>query len=364
MRHAIGCGLIWLASTAAAIGADDQAASLPEARVFSFKIGNATTTQALDELARQSGIRVEDRIDGAGPISLELTKTTFWQSLDAIARAARARVDLYARDGRLALVPCPTGYTEPPVSYSGFFRSSLRKTAATRDLASGATTYTATIEVAWEPGLEPLFLDTTPHALVVRDDAGHELPTREEGAALAPVDGRLAREFDVPLPPLPRRTAKLDLLQGRMQAIAPGKIASFKFETLDRLVEAAADSPLRRRQEYAVTCRVTKVQLARDRWTVQVAIEYPPGGVRLESYQSRVVSNELVLETKDGLKHRAADGYVVDMASERRALVSYHFFDPDKTLKGGPAEWRVRYRTPATLVDIPFKFSFRDVSLP
>jgi hypothetical protein len=363
MHPRLSCSLILLLSIAAYAFGDDRLAP-PQPKSVTLKLQKANVAQALGELTRQTGIVVADRLPDGEPISLELSTTTFWPALDAIARAAHGRVELYGRDSKLALVRQPAGFVVPPISYSGLFRTTVKRITAARDLESGTSTCMATLEIAWEPGLEPLFLQTVPHGLIIRDDQGHELPAREEGSVMAAVDGRLAKECDVPLPALPRSQAKLGLLEGRLSAIAPSKMLAFRFETLDRLAEVSADSPSRRQQKDDVTCRISKVQLANDRWTVQVALDYPQRGVRLESYQSRVVSNELLLEAKDGSTQVPAGGYVVEMASERKALISYHFLDVNKTLNGKPAEWKVRYRTPAALVEVPFTFSFKDLPLP
>lgn len=345
--------------------ADTGEPAIPTAKPVTLQAAKIALPQALAELAKQSGITVEDRRGGGEDgFALDLRGTTFWPALDAIARAANARVDLYARDGKLALVRRPADYTEPPVSYSGLFRTAVKRVAAFRDLETGASAYTATLEVAWEPHLLPFLLETSPRGLVIRDDQGRALKVREEGSAMAPVDGRLALTLDVPLPPVPRTAARLGLLEGKLTAIAPSKMLTFTFDALDRLAEAGANAPLRLQKQDGVSCRLSKVQLTADRWTVQVTLDYPPGKVALESYQSWVVNNEMMLVSKDGSKRLVSGGYVVDSATARRAVVSYHFLDADKSPRGKAADWKVVYRTPAALVEVPLTFSFKDVPLP
>jgi hypothetical protein len=359
--------LFCLAIGLAAAGADEaKQLAIPQARVVSLKFDRLTTGQALGELARQSGISVEDRLAAsAGVFSLDLPNKSFWQAFDAIARAAHGRVDLYQRDGRLALVRRPEKHVDPPTSYSGLFRTALRRIASARELDTGVTTCTATLEVAWEPNLEPLLLETSPRGLIVRDDHGRALPARDEGSVMAPVDGRLALAFDVPLPCVPPASTRFDLIEGKLVAIAPSKMLGFSFGALDRLAELPADSPQRRQSQNGVTCRLSKIQLASgDRWTLQVTLDYPARGVHLESYQSRVVNNELLLESKDGSKQLKPNGYVVETVTDRRAVISYHFFETDKIARGRPADWIVRYRTPAAFVEVPLTFSFKDVPLP
>jgi hypothetical protein len=339
----------------------------PKPEPVSLKLDKATTKQALAELTRQTRIPVDDRLDDpAQRLSLDLPKTNFWPALDAIARAAHGRVDLYPRDGgRLALVRQPVGYAEAPVSYSGLFRTSVKRITASKHFDTGASTYGVTLEVAWEPTLEPLYLETTPRSLTVRDDQGRQLPVHGEGRAPPPfVDRKLAMEFDVPLPAVPRSVPRLGLLEGKLAAIAPNKVVEFAFGSLERLADAPAGSPLRTQNKEGVACQIRNVRLARERWTVQVALDYPAGGVRLESFQSRVVNNEMVLESVDGSKRLTTDKYAIETPTDRKAVISYHFTDEDGAKRGRPADWKVSYRTPAVLVEVPLAFSFKDVPLP
>jgi hypothetical protein len=364
---------VWLAIAVTALVADDRSAlTIPSAKVISLKLDNTTASQALAELTERTHIPVDERLGKpVETFSIDLPRTTFWQALDAIAKAAHGRVYLYPQDGRLALHRRSERDLDPPTSYSGLFRSTVRRVTASRDLDSGATSYSATLEVAWEPNLEPLLLESSPRGLVVRDDQGHTLPARVEGSVMIPVDDHIAVTIDVPLPSVPRSTARLGLIEGKLVAVAPSRMLTFDFDALDRLAELPADSPLRRQSQDDVTCRLTKIQLVADRWTIQVTLDYPRRGVQLESYQSRVVNNELVLEAKDGTKRLKPTGYDISMATDPkaakggvRAVISYHFLDSNKATRGRPAEWRIRYRTPAALVEVPLTFSFKDVPLP
>lgn len=353
-----------------AAGDDWRPPAAPKPKPVSLKFDKVSPKQALAELTRQTGVAVADRLGGPGEsFAVDLPKSTFWPALDAIARSARARIDLYPRDGPLALVPRPAGYVEPPVSYSGLFRTSVKRVTASRHFDTGASTCSAALEVAWEPTLEPLLLDTSPRTLTVRDDKGRELPARREERVTASIDRRYALEFDVPLPPVPRSVERLGLLEGRLAAVVPDKVVTFVFDSLERAAESAAGSPLRGQTRDGVVCRISKVQRAKlqpagERLTVEVALEYPAGGVQLESHQSRVVNNEMVLESPDGSKRLTTADYNVESPSERRAVVSYHFIDENGGKRGRAADWKVRYRTPAALVEVPLAFSFKDVPLP
>src|SRR4051812_21522715 len=100
-----------------ALASADEDYSRPVPKSVTLKLSKATPTLALTELNQQTGINV---VDGLGKttdtISLNMEKTTFWPAIDAIAKASKGCLDLYSRDGRLALIPRPSKYREPPVS--------------------------------------------------------------------------------------------------------------------------------------------------------------------------------------------------------------------------------------------------------
>jgi hypothetical protein len=244
------------------------------------------------------------------------------------------------------------------------FRLAVTRVAASRDLEGTTSVYTATLEVAWEPELRPLLLETRPQGLRVEDDGKREIPVAQEGSSEAPVDGRLSLAFDIPLPALPRSCARIGLLEGKLVAVAPSKMLTFTFDSLARLAEAGQGGAGRRQVQEGVVCTIRKVTLAPERWSVQVGLNYPPGGKTLESYQSGVVNNEMVLESTDGKRRLASSGYVLDSATARRAEITYHFLDRGGRGRGRPEDWKLTYRTPAALVEIPIRFSFKDVPLP
>ena len=123
-------------------GADADVPKELVAKTITLQETNIALSKALRELANQTGNQVEDRRREKEDVKLsklDLKNATFWQALDAIAKAADARVSLYERDGKIALMDGPHQLT--PTSYSGLFRLEPTKLEATRDLKnSGAHT--------------------------------------------------------------------------------------------------------------------------------------------------------------------------------------------------------------------------------
>jgi hypothetical protein len=334
---------------------------LPKPKSVTLHADKTKLSAVLTDLSKQLGVAVEDkRGEADGPVTIDLKDAPYWQAVDTVADAAHARIVVSPRDGRVTLVKSKDA--EPgTVSRDGLFRAAVKRVTAAHDFDTGDSVYTAAVEIAWEPGLLPLYLETSPRSFQMADEKGNPLPVRQEGSSLAPVDGRTAFVLDLPLPPLDRSAKKIGRLEGKLTAIAPTRMLQLKFDALDQLEDQVQKGGKPAVTEDGMKCTITKVVLAADHWSVQVALEYPPGGPTFESYQSWVVNNEMTLENKDGKTRLASSSYVLDSSSSRRAVLTYHFTAKER---GKAEDWKLLYRTPASLVEIPFTFSFKDVRLP
>ncbi len=349
----------WLAATLAVAASGNT--QVPRPRTFTLQADHVPLSQALAELTKQTGIRVEDH-RGAGDtqITVQCDRVPFWQALDRIAEAAGASVYLYPRSGRITLVPRTPA--RPPLSYDGFFRCALKKIVASRDLESGAAGCTLFLEVAWEPGLQPLLLETRPQDMRILDEHKRPVATPDEGSAPAAVDGRISILTEIQLPALPRTDQSIGLFEGRLNVVAPTHMLQFTFEPPTQLARTSAGAAQLQQTREGVTCQIGKVNLAPDHWTVQVILDYPAGNKELESYQSWVVNNELALVSPDGKSRASSTEYVLESSTPRRAVLSYHF--RPRNGHALPADWRLTYRTPAAIIEWPVRFSFKNVPLP
>ncbi len=329
---------------------------LPVATTVTLTAKDKPLSQVLAEVAEKNGISVESQFGEPEPkVNVELNRKPFWEALDMIAESAGAHVTILARGGRIVLSKRVADQRPPIVSTSGPFRFCVKGVTAGWDFDTGVRTYLADVEVAWEPGLQPLFLETYPQDVVAIDNKGGRHPVPDAGRSKAGVDGRISLSIKVPLPSLPRATASLAQLDGRLEAIAPSKMVRFAFPKLEKGTALKQDG---------VTCKITDMILKDYRWSVQVSIENPGGGTELESYQPWDSNNALTLVSKDGKTRLAANSYVRESQSTRRAVLGYHFIDRAKLAGSKPEEWSLVYTTPALVVTVPLTFSFKDVPLP
>ncbi len=348
----------------------NRTADMPERKTVNLRADKTSVSQALAELTKQTGIRIEDaRGVPDETIQLNWKQTLFWPALDALAEASKARVNIYPTSGRIILDKRGADYQLPPICYDGRFRLCVKKVTTSRDLEisdktghGGATNLL--VEVAWDPELLPLYLETRPHRFRLVDDRNKVLTVPDEGSSPAPVDGRIAFDIDLHLPALPRRAMAIRSLEGELSMIGPSKMLTFTFDTLDRLAKSKENDPERQLMQEGVTCRILEVKLLANRWTVRVALDYPRGMKQLDTNQSWVVNNEMMLESPDGKKHLRSANYVLESATENGAILSYHFRDRADLPRGLASGWRIRYRTPANLIETPIKFAFKDIPLP
>jgi hypothetical protein len=333
-------------------------AAIPEHPV-TLQARDMPLSRVLEEVKKQTTIAVVDRRRaGDDPkLTLDLRGVPFLRALDTIAAAAGGRLSLYERDGRPAVIDRGAAAAPAPVSYSGPFRVRVQKLQLTRNFEAGSDEGLVSLEVAWEPTFQPFYLETQPHDLVVHDERGRPVAAPQEGSSLTAVDGKSAQVIDVRLPGFPRGDRTIGLLKGTLPVIGPTGMLTFTFDTLEKL---QADAAARAQKQGEVRCTLSKPKLERTRWTVQVTLEYPPGGPAFESYQSWVVNNRMVLRRADGSELQST-GSSVDSSSSRRAVVSYHFAVKPRQK---PADWKVVYRTPASIVSVPIPFEFKDVPLP
>src|SRR5262249_37762647 len=96
-------------------------------------------------------------------------------------------------------------------------------------------------------------------------------------------------------------------------------------------------------------------------WTAGFSLKYPGDNSKLESFQSYLVNNEALLEDKDGKRWAANGGSEVD----QNQLTTRHFWVEDGKQKlGKPGDWKLVYRTPGRMSELPTNSDFKNLPLP
>jgi hypothetical protein len=333
-------------------------------RTVALKSANLPLSQALKELARQTGLVVEDqRRQKTDPqIAVTWDNATFWEALDEIALKADLRVSLYDREGKVALVDGP--HRALPVSHQGIFRTIVKRLTAERDLENETHFWLIQLEIAWEPRFQPLFVETQPENLVVQDGKGAELRNLPGGSGRAAVVRPLAVDTLLRVEAPRRRTDKIALIKGSLAVVSPSKMLTFTFDDLDK-IDRANSKQTRSQTKEGVKVNLRELKAESGRWTIGFLLEYPPEGPDFESFESWLVNNQIFLEKKDGKARVPVNGTSeFDEQGGRRAALTYRFVEDNDLVLGKLSDWKLVYRTPGTMVRIPVKFEFKDAPVP
>jgi hypothetical protein len=342
-----------------------------EPKLFTLQAKDIPVSKALAELAKQTGNQVADHRPGKEQdrIKLDLKNVTFWQALEVIAKESDARISVSERDARVALVAGP--YLALPVCQSGLFRLTVKRVDANYILETDARQCVLHLEVAWEPRFQPLLMQTRPADMVLHDDKGHDLPIQEdeERGGLGAVGQRAGADLRVTLPAPPRAAGHLSLFKGKLGAVGPTKMLTFTFDKLSK-IEKKEDARKETQDGVSVSLREFRAEEEGDEqiWTAGLLLEYPADGPKFESFQAWLVNNEIALEKEqDGVQQRVPYiNYETGDQTENKAIIRYRFGDdPDKNIKLGKfSDWRLVYRTPGRITELPIPFEFKDIPLP
>jgi hypothetical protein len=354
----------------APVGPGDRPGAPPNIapRTVTLKGNSLPLGRALAELTRQTGIAVHDRrgVKREPNVKLALDRATFWQAVDALAHQAGAGLSLYQPDGVLALVEPPARLL--PVSHDGLFRTAVKGLTLRRDLETGAHSGLVQLEVAWEPGFQPLLLEVKSYeATFARDARGHVLHVKQAGTGQRDAGGPAAA-VELPLPAPDRSAPALAELKGSLAVVGSATMRTVRFDRLAPLSKGG--KPQTQTAEPGVTVTLRKLSVVdTDRWEAEVALAYPPGGPRFESFRDWLVNNKVYLEKGSGAGRRR---FVPGPADQRvvrrefpRAVVQYDFVEGKGTPRlGAPGDWTLVYELPGRIVEVPASFSFRNLSLP
>ncbi|MBY0524950.1 MAG: hypothetical protein K2R98_16210 [Gemmataceae bacterium] len=324
---------------------------------------DTTLSKVLEKLKAQTDIEVvRQGTEDPRIAKLKLEKVTFWKALDAIAREADMRVNLYQRDGKMALVQGP--YHEVPTSYSGPFRVVLKRIMTIRDLETDAHACVARVEIAWQPPFQAFLLETKPDTIVLQDDKGLDQKVPKVGKGQSFVDsGRNAMEIDIPLPALRRSVQRIGVLKGQMNMVGSGRQLTFKFDALKK----------DKREQEGVNIEIANFEGKKNadgemQYVVNLSLKYPASTFKFESFQigAWLVRNKAYLVNKAGMKFTENAGFDSDDVSATQVVVNYRWVDDadKKFVLGKPDNWKFEYLTPGPVIEVPIPFEFKDVDLP
>ena len=321
-------------------------------------------SNVLAAFQRQSGNKIADCREKFGQpaadpkLKVRFDKTPFWLALDRLLDQAGLSVHAFSEQAAIDVVAAPPGAT--PIAragracYVGPFRIEPTTVMARRDLRQpGAELLVVSLEVAWEPRLKIIGLMQPMASIKAVDKRGRNLPVADSAAQLEiPVSGEApAVKLDLPFRLPSRRVERIASLRGKLVAMIPGRIETFRFTKL-----AGAKNVQQRIA--GVTVTLEEVRKNNEAWEVRMLARFDDAGDALASHRTWIFSNEAYLEGPDG-KPIAFDTFETTRQGKNEVGVAY-IFNPEQPLD----KLSFVYKTPGVIVTSGFNYELKDIRLP
>jgi len=323
-------------------------------------------SQVLAALQQQSGNTITDFRERFGhevtdpTLSVDFQQTPFWPALDEVLDKAGLTVYGFGRNRAINVIA--RGETERPrgasVGYGGPFRFEPVRIVAQRDLREeDGRSLRLALAVQWEPRLKPISVKQNRNELTVVDENGDSMAVEAGPAAIeASAADATSVELDLPLALPSRDVMKIASLKGRLTAIVPGKVETFRF---DQLVDEQNVGVKNVEQRVAgVTVTLEQVRRNGAIWEMRLRIHFDQAGEALQSHRSWIFQNEAYLEGPDGEKI-PYDALETTRQAENEVGVAYGF-----VLEDPPADFTFVYETPGAIMAAGFDYEIKDVPLP
>lgn len=330
-----------------------------EATRVTLQESGITLAEAIKAIETQTGNKLQDQEGAAGASSsfdLDIDDEPFWSAIDKLLDAAGRSVYNYGGENSLALVRRPQGEGARfgKADYVGPFRFELIEIQAQRSLRMPENAaLRLQLEIAWEPRLRPIAISQPAADLKAIASSGQQLAVSQPQAVLdvEVPNGTQATELILPFALPERDVAEIASLEGRMTALVPGRIATFRFADVSKAIGKSE-------RQGGVQVTVDEVRKNNAIWEIHMRLRLDESNQALESHRGWVFQNLSYLVDKDG-EHIDNAGFETTRQAPNEVGVAYLFDLPDG-IEG--LTWV--YETPASIIELPVKFKLREIELP
>jgi hypothetical protein len=311
------------------------------------------TRNTIADLPRQAGAAIPDP-----EIDVNFEKTPFWTALDSVLDLAQLSLYSYPNGQAHAVQIVPRGPNDLPRTGRAAIQGPMRfepvRVLAKRELRSSSPpALQVSLEVAWEPRLQPIAIKQRMADLKILDSSGKSVatadPQAEKEAFIGP--GSSAVEMDIALAVPPQPLKEIASLAGSVQAMLLGKVETFRFVDLLKTKQQS-------KRIAAATVTLDEVRKNGDSWEVLVKLRFDDAGDALESYRNWVLENEAYLEDAAG-KPIKWDTRETTLRTKNEIGVGYVFDLPDS-----PKDMAFVYKTPGMIVTKVFPYKVQGVKMP
>lgn len=327
--------------------------------------GEMTLAEALAELEKQTKNRIVDYRQRFNQekrevkIKVELEKVPFWEAFDKVLDEAQMTVYNFGGEPHTLFVVA-RGESDLPRAgrggYGGLFRFEATRIEAVRDLRNPANrSLRLTLDASWEPRIAPIVLEQAYSDIEVVDENGNALATDGQDEKLeVAVQGDVAgTTLDLKLTPPERSVKKIAKLKGKLIALVPGRVETYKFDNL-------AKSKNVEQKRAGVTVILEQVHKNIEVQEVRIRVQFDKAANALESHRGWIYNNEAYLLDAKGNKVENA-GLEATRQEVNEVGLAYKFVLEEGTTIAGHT---FVYKTPAAIVKMPVEYEVKDLELP
>lgn len=338
-----------------------QAESSVKASLITFSAENTPVSEILAAISQQSGNRIEDyrgrfNQDTSDPeITVSFDKTPFWQALDEVLDAASLQLYPYGEDGiALQARNAVSASRTANASYTDAFRFEGIELIAQRNLRGDVGNQLQLIfEATWEPRLKPMVISHPLSGVTAVDEDLN--PIAVDGADQEPEfeiqPGMTNIEVPITFSLPPRSSKKIVSVEGALLALIPGRTETFVFDEIEgaRQIE---------QNKAGVTVVLDRVRRNNDVWEVRVLVRFDEASRALESHRGWVINNDAFLVSPDN-EQILEETREVTLETDSEIGMAFLFDLPE-----GPAGYRLVYKTPVAILDLPVRYELKNLQLP
>ncbi len=272
---------------------------------ITLNVKDAPLAEVLRTISEQTGNGLRDNRENFGDeapetlVTISIQDEPFWPAMDRLLDLTGMGIYAYGGEGELTLVA--RGETASnrvgAATYAGPLRFEPIRVVSTRGLRDKQEeSLDVDLEISWEPRLRPIAISQPLADLRVVADGGVPLSPRrpEQNLEVEVTPGSQAVELRVSLVLPDRKTRSIALIQGVLKTLAPGKIATFRFENI-----GANAGALLQKQGNA-TVRLDRFFKNNAIWELRMRLQLDNAGDALASHRGWVFQNTSYLVDDQG----------------------------------------------------------------
>lgn len=337
---------------------------------FKLESGNIKLIDLLTKIKEKTGNRVvlgRNVLRAVAESEIEIVSEApdvafdFWEIIELISEQTELQIDPYGgEEGELALSPV---YRDPAqkaevdgvnlTDISGVMRFEVTRIDSSRSFTSPQLNHgSLTIKMHWEPRIAPIAIDVPLNKFKIIDEFDKTYLAEDPQVVLPGMVTQSIPELEFPIRTalFDRQVEQLKTVQGVVRAVLPGRIETFKFKDVTAQAEGTSQT------KAGATVTYLGARPNEELWGVRITLQFDDENNALDSHQSWVTNNVVMLVDQDG-KRDEPFAQEVYLQSGKAVGIEYFFGE-------NPKGKDLVYRTPAAIVNLDLPFNIEGIPLP